>query len=146
MKIFIAADHAGFARKEKLKDFLAKSGYEIEDLGANELNQDDDYPDYGLKLGEKVVDSQVLGILVCGNGQGVCIAANKVQGIRAVSAFTIEMAKTTRLDDDANVLCLPGRFLSDQEVEEIVATWLETEFSKADRHQRRIEKITNYER
>lgn len=146
MRVFIASDHAGLERKNKIRNFLASKNYELEDLGPDQLDQQDDYPDYAFALAKKVVASKGRGVLVCGNGQGVCIAANKVKGIRAASAFDPEMAKTTRVDDDANILCLPGRFLDDDKIESIVETWLETDFSEEPRHLRRIKKISDYEK
>lgn len=143
--IYIGSDHAGFERKEALKQFLLNHDYSIEDLGPAKFDQDDDYPDFALAVAQKVQESGDRGIVICGNGQGVCITANKVRGIRAASAFSPEVAKTIRIDDDANILCLPGRFLEESEIEAIVIAWLTTDFSDAERHKRRIAKISNYE-
>lgn len=142
MTIYIASDHAGFERKQMLKNYLVELGFEVKDLGPDTFDPQDDYPDFALPLAHQVANSpNDRGILLCGNGQGVCIAANKVQGIRAASAFSPEMAATTRADDNANILCLPGRFLDDETVKTIVKTWLETPFSGAKRHIRRLRKI-----
>jgi ribose 5-phosphate isomerase B len=146
LTIYIASDHAGFERKEWLREQLAGAGYQIEDLGAVALQPDDDYPQYGFALAERVAaEPDALGILLCGSGQGICVAANKVKGIRAVSAFSPELAASTRNDDHANILCLPARFLSDAEVLAITSTWLETPVSNDERHVRRVTQIQNYE-
>ena len=145
-EIYIAADHAGFARKEALKDYLAKQGYAIKDFGAEKLDQQDDYPDYAYPLAQAVVKDGRLGILLCGNAEGVCIVANKVDGVRAALGYSLEAARTSRQDDDANVLCLPGRELSDKRIYEIVDVWLATEFSGEERHQRRLEKVKKIEK
>jgi len=137
--VYIAADHAGFERKEALKAALDAAGYAVEDLGAPTLQPDDDYPPYAFALADRVAASAGShGILLCGNGQGVCIAANKVAGVRAATAVTPDMARSTRNDDDANVLCLPARFVSDEAAFAIAKTWLETPFSAEERHRRRL--------
>lgn len=144
--VVISADHAGFARKEWLKQLLMGRGYQVTDLGPETLQPDDDYPAYAFRLAEAVVgDPLTKGILLCGNGQGICVAANKVTGIRAVSAFSPEMAVSTRNDDNANVLCLPGRFQENDEIGEIAIAWLETQFSDEERHHRRIGQLAERE-
>ena len=145
-QIYIASDHAGFERKDWLKQQLIAAGYQLEDLGAASLQPDDDYPQYGFALAERVVaEPEALGILLCGSGQGICVAANKVKGARAVSAFSPEMAASTRNDDHANILCLPARFLSNNEILAITTTWLTTPVSNDERHVRRVTQIQNYE-
>ena len=143
--IYIASDHAGFERKAKLASKLKAAGYDVVDLGPTALNPDDDYPEFAARLARRVSQEGGHGILLCGNGQGICIAANKITGIRAVSAYTPEQAQTTRTDDDANILCLPGRFQTDQEVWSVVEAWLSTSFSQAERHLRRIREISQLE-
>ncbi len=143
--LYIAADHAGYDRKAWLVGALAAAGCPVVDLGPSTLAEDDDYPDYALPLARRVVAEQARGILLCGNGQGMCIVANKVPGVRAVSALSPEMARTTRSDDNANILCLPGRFQTNDEILAIVTAWLTTPFSGAERHLRRIEKIQSAE-
>lgn len=144
--LVISSDHAGFERKEWLKQFLAQHGYQLQDLGPASYQADDDYPAYGLALGETVTkDPTTKGIAICGNGQGICIAANKVAGVRAVSAFSPEMAVSTRHDDDANVLCVPARFQTNEEIGAIVLAWLETPFSDEERHRRRIRQLIDQE-
>ena len=92
-----------------------------------------------------MTDKHARGIVLCGNAQGICIVANKVKGARAATGFNTEAAKTSRTDDDSNVLCLPGRFLSKKEMLEVVKEWLETPFSGADRHVRRLKKVGDIE-
>lgn len=144
--LYIAADHAGFKRKEWLKKYLIKLDYSFEDLGADQLKPDDDYPDYAYLLAKKVASNPgSQGILLCGSGQGVCIVANKVPGIRAVLGYNTFAAESSRLDDDTNILCLPARDLRRSQVKKIVQTWLQTGFSGADRHKRRLQKINDIE-
>lgn len=140
--LYIAADHAGYALKEHLKRFLAKHAIEVQDLGAHTLKKTDDYPDYARSLAKKVMRNQsARGILLCGSGQGMCIAANRVKGIRAVSAWDEKSATASRHDDDANVLCLAARMLTRKKAEDIVRSWLFTGFSGLVRHKRRLRKI-----
>lgn len=140
--IYIAADHAGFALKKYLKRFLAKRAIHVEDLGAHSFKKTDDYPDYALPLAKKVADAKsARGILLCGSGQGMCIAANRVSGVRAVSAWNTKSAVASRRNDDANVLCLAGRMLTRKQTEKIVLSWLFTGFSGLARHKRRLKKL-----
>ncbi|MBI2644571.1 RpiB/LacA/LacB family sugar-phosphate isomerase [Candidatus Uhrbacteria bacterium] len=140
--LFIAADHAGYTKKEYLKKYFEAHGISFQDLGAHTLDRDDDYPDYAKKLAYEVKKNQLnKGILICGSGQGVCITANKVHGIRAALAWNSQSARASRTDDDVNVLCLAARLLSNKEMEKIVLAWLKTPFSKKTRHIRRIQNI-----
>ena len=107
--IIIGADHAGFKLKEHIKKFLEKKGYSYVDMGAYKYNKDDDYPDFAKKVAVQVVKEKAKGILICGSGIGVCIAANKVKKIRAVLAHNIRSAKASRIDGNTNILCLGGR-------------------------------------
>ena len=143
--IYIAADHAGFERKEMLKKHMKKQGYSLKDFGAKKLDKTDDYPDYALPLARAVAEDAKRGILLCGNAEGVCIVANKVDGVRAALGYSVFSAKTSRADDNSNVLCIPGREFTDEEAKEIVDAWLETEFSFLDRHKRRLAKIEDIE-
>lgn len=146
-KIFIGADHAGFKLKEAVKKWLSKSGYTVVDCGAPTLNPADDYPDYAAKVGKKVVATKnALGILVCGSSEGVCVAANKVTGIRAVNVYDVDPAKKAREHLDANVLCLSGWYLWQNQALQITKTWLTTPFSGEVRHVRRIAKIAKLEK
>lgn len=144
--IYIGSDHAGWELKESLEEYLESEGYDVVDMGNQNLVNDDDYPDFGYAVAKRVVtDKHARGIVLCGNAQGICIVSNKVKGVRAVTGFNKEAAKSSREDDDANILCLPGRHLSKEEAKEITSEWLETEFSGQDRHVRRINKVKTIE-
>lgn len=144
-KIYIGSDHAGFELKEKIKKYLQGKRIPHEDLGTNSLDSVD-YPDYALEVAQKVVkEKDSKGILICGTGTGMVIAANKVKGIRAVAAYDKYSAKMSRNDNDANVLCLRGRFFPFEKIKEIVSMWLKTPFSGETRHKRRINKIKEFE-
>ena len=144
--IYLGGDHAGFFVKEKLKEFLEGKHIDYQDLGPYEYNEKDDYPDYAFKVGEKVAKNKgSRGILICGSGLGVSVAANKVKGIRAVSAYDEYSARMSRIDGDSNVLGLSGEHIHFLKIKRIVSIWLSTPFSKALRHSRRISKISKYE-
>lgn len=129
MKIAIGADHAGFEFKELLKEFISEEGYEIKDYGAYTFDKEDGFPDYALPVARAVASHEVdRGVLVCGSGIGVSIAANKVKGVRAVNCTSLEFAKLSRLHNDTNVICFPGRFLDINEAKEYFKIWMETEF------------------
>ncbi len=140
--IFLGTDHAGFLLKNALKDSLHVWGYMVEDLGAHELVADDDYPEYAARVAHAVMTHPgSMGILLCGSAEGMCIAANKFEGIRAGIGFSQEAAQSMRTDDDANILCLPARLVIDDDPFEIVKTFLATPFSGEARHARRIREI-----
>lgn len=144
MRIFLGADHGGFKLKEAIKKYLQDLNLDFEDLGNNNLNLKDDYPDYAILVAKKVAkEKNSRGILVCGTGTGMVIAANKVKSIRAVAAYDGYSAKMSRNDNDANILCLRGRFFPIKKIKEIISIWLATPFSKKARHQRRIKKINS---
>ena len=145
--IYLGADHAGFNMKASIKDHLEHKGYSVEDVGAHELDPNDDYPQYAQAVAESILEHPgSLGILSCGNAEGVCIAANKFDGIRAGVAYSIDAATTMRNDDNTNVICVPGRIDIPDDPLEIVDTFLETPFSEAARHKRRIEQVKKIER
>jgi len=145
--IYLGADHAGWEAKEKIKKILEKMDYKIVDMGNQNMVDDDDYPDFGHAVAKRVVsDPGSVGIVSCGNAQGICIVANKVKGIRAAVGFSEYAAETSRTDDNTNILCLPGRVLSEKELISVVTKWVETEFSGADRHKRRLEKVKEIEK
>ena len=147
MRIAIGSDHAGFELKEDVKKFLEGKGYEYRDFGAEVFDPQDDYPVYGRKVAEAVASGKYdRGIVVCGTGMGIGIAANKVLGIRAVACYTTDMAKISREHNDANVLALGGRLLAKELAWDIVAVWLETPFSEEERHKRRIRQIRDIEK
>lgn len=146
MKVYIGADHGGFKLKEKIKTWLTEWGFEFEDLGAHELKEDDDYPDYAFAVAGKVVSEPgSLGILACRSGQGECIAANKVKGIRAAVAWSGESARSARRDDNVNVLCLAADHVGMGEQRKIVSSFIGTPFEANARFQRRLEKINKIE-
>lgn len=144
-KIFVASDHAGFLRKEEIKKLLQSKKISVEDLGPERFDPDDDYPDFGKKVVERVKSGQGIGILICDTGIGMDILANKHQGIRASLAVNAFMAKRAREHNNANVLVL-GQDITDwPTTEQIVMTWLLTPFSGEERHVRRLKKIEEAE-
>ena len=139
-RIPIASDHAGFEMKEKLADMMRKLGYDVEDMGTHSPASTD-YPDYAHPLAEKVERGEVKrGVLLCGTGLGMAYAANRHHGVRAAVVWNTEIAKLAREHNDANVLVLPARFVSEEGGEAILKTWLDTPF-EGGRHQRRVDKI-----
>ena len=136
----IASDHAGFELKERLAKKLAELGYEVRDLGTNSPTSSD-YPDYAHPLAREVSTGEVRrGVLLCGTGLGMSYVANRYPNVRAAVAWSPEIAELARKHNDANVLVLPARFLSEEQGEEILKTWLETPF-EGGRHERRVSKI-----
>jgi|TARA_B100001964_G_C14209422_1_gene589759 ribose 5-phosphate isomerase B len=142
-KIILATDHAGFKLKEEIKEFLANKGYEVDDVGAHSLDQEDDYPDFIIPAAKKVAKEQSRGIILGSSGQGEAIAANKVKGIRAALYYgkNMDIVKLSRTHNNANILSLGAKFLSKEEAIKAVETWLETDFSNVERHKRRLKKI-----
>jgi ribose 5-phosphate isomerase B len=144
MKIAIGSDHRGFALKEQIKSAFTPDNIEFSDFGTNS-HDSTDYPDYALPVAKAVAKKQAdKGILICSSGNGMLITANKVRGIRAALAMTPEMARLSRLHNDANILVLAADFVDLQLVPKIVKVWLETPF-EGGRHDRRVGKIVNYE-
>jgi len=144
--IYLGADHAGWSVKEALETWLKDDGFNVIDMGNENLVEHDDYPEFSHAVAKRVTaDHGSLGIVACGNAQGVCIVANKVKGIRAATGFSEYAAESSRKDDDANVLCLPGRAIDLKEAKVITKKWLETEFGSAERHKRRLEKVAEIE-
>lgn len=147
MKIYLGADHNGFYLKEKVFAYLAKQGYDIEDVSGNELDPADDFPEFAQMAAIKVIgdeDKDPRAILLCGSGQGMAIAANRFRGIRASVVWDALESKMSRKDNDSNVLCLPARVLEDEDDkiwQGIVETWLSTPFANAARYKRRIAQI-----
>ena len=139
-ELLIASDHAGFELKEKLEAWLRDQGYTVTDLGT-ETTESTDYPDYAHPLAQRVSEGEAeRGILLCGTGLGMSYVANRYPHVRAAVAWTPEIAELARRHNDANVLALPARFLSEAEARQILRTWLETPFEHG-RHERRVEKI-----
>ncbi len=140
IKIALGADHAGLELKEKVREYLVSQGYEVEDLGTHSP-QPVDYPDYAEKVAARVAAKAVaFGVLVCGTGLGVAMAANKVPGIRAAPCNDTISARLAREHNDANVLTLGGRLTDEATARKILDTWLATPFAGG-RHERRVEKI-----
>lgn len=144
MKIYIGADHNGFEMKRHLLRVLADAGFEVIDKGDVELKPDDDFPQFA----EKVVIAMrgdngrdVRGILICGSGQGMCMAANRFKGIRASLVWDVHEARAARNDDDSNVLCLPARSIGLDEAVKIAECWLATPFAGAARFKRRLHEL-----
>lgn len=144
MRIALGADHAGFELKQKIKEYLAKQGYDVKDEGT--LSTDSvDYPDFARSVGQDVTDGNAeRGILVCGSGIGMAIAANKVPGVRAANVSTEYEAQMSREHNDANVLAVGARILDEALALKIVDKWLGTEFAGG-RHQKRVDKISQIE-
>jgi ribose 5-phosphate isomerase B len=140
-KIAIGCDHAGFEYKEELKKWLEKNGYTLHDFGTYS-NESTDYPDFAHPVAEAVENKQYdLGVLICGSANGVAIVANKHQGIRAAICWNEELAVLARQHNNANIVCLPARFISYTEAEKITDRFLHENF-EGGRHQRRVSKIS----
>lgn len=145
MKIAIGSDHGGFELKNIVKEYLVQNGHEIIDYGCNSKDSVD-YPSFGIAVGEAVVTSEVeRGIVICGSGIGISIAANKVNGVRCALVHDVYSAKLTRLHNDSNVLAMGGRIIGDDLALAIVSEWLNTSY-EGGRHQNRIDLITEYEK
>lgn len=144
--IYLGSDHAGFQLKEKLKVWLLKKKINFVDLGNTKLDKKDDYPDYAKKVSKAVVEEKSKGILFCGSGQGMCMVANKIKGVRAGVVTNLREARLIREHNNANVLCLSGWEMKDQLAYRIVNKFLNTKFSKNVRHKRRVNKIKKMEK
>ncbi len=140
MNIAIGSDHAGFKLKNEMLGYLLEKGHEIQDFGPDTADSVD-YPDYSHQVAESVATAEnELGIVICGSGNGVCITANKHKGVRAALAWEVEIAALARQHNNANVLCLPARFISKAKAFKIVDAWLDASF-EGGRHQNRVDKI-----
>ncbi len=149
MKIYLAADHQGFHFKEKIFAYLSKHGYDVEDVGDQVLDPDDDFPQFAYAATTKVIgseDDDPRAILLCGGGQGMAMAANRIQGIRAAVIWDAHEARMTRYDNDSNVLSLPARVLQDKDEvwQGILETWLNTKFAGAPRFVRRNKQLDEF--
>ena len=139
--MLVGADHAGYELKAKLVGELKRLGYEPVDVGAETLDPQDDYPDFARPVAEAVSRGDVRrGVLTCGSGLGMSFVANRYPHVRAAVVWSPEIAELSRKHNDANILVLPSRFMSDDESLEILRRWLETPFDGG-RHERRVEKI-----
>lgn len=147
MKIVLGADHGGFELKEQVKDFLVNLGYAIEDAGNLVYDAKDDYPDFAIKVAKIVSEGAATkGIIICGSGVGACIAANKINGVRACVCHDTYSAKQGVSHDDMNVLCLGGRIIGIETAKELVLGFVQTSFSNEERHRRRLEKVLALEK
>lgn len=140
-RIYLGADHAGFALKQKLVDELKRLGFEPVDVGPKSLDPQDDFPDFAKPVAEAVSQGKVQrGVLTCGTGLGMSYTANRFPKVRAAVAWSPEVAELARKHNDANILVLPARFVSEEEGMEILHRWLDTNF-EGGRHARRVGKI-----
>lgn len=144
-KLLLGSDHAGFHLKQELKAFLKNKKIPFQDLGPKTYNPKDDYPDFAKLVAKKVIKNKTKGVLICGNAEGICIAANKIKGARAAVLYDNYTAKTSRLDDNANIACLRGRKFPHKKATKILLTFLKTKFSNKQRHKRRIKQIKKLE-
>lgn len=150
--IIIGSDHGGFEQKQALKEWLQAQGYVVEDVGAHQFDPDDDYPQFAFAVAQRVVDtnSQVtqpsaIGIITCRSAGGVTIATNKVAGARGVAIFDEKSALHAKEHNNANVITLSGDWISHKQAKELVKIFLNAEFTSAQRHQRRLAQITQFE-
>lgn len=140
MRVYLGSDHAGFAMKQAVKEYLDKRGYEVTDVGTDS-GESVDYPDFAHEVAHAVSSGDAdRGVLVCGSGIGMAMAANKVSGVRAATVTDPELAKMSRAHNDANVVALGGRYIPQQTAEEILDAFFDTPF-EGGRHQRRVDKI-----
>ena len=146
MRIAVGADHAGFPLNERVIETLRAAGHDIEDFGTHDGSTSDDYPDYALAVGRTVQSGRAeLGILICGSGAGVSVAANKIRGVRAVLCADTYTALQSREHDDCNVLCLGARVTGPELALEIVRAFVAARFTNEERHQRRLQKVAQIE-
>lgn len=145
--VYVGADHGGFKLKEQIKLWLSEWKVDYHDLGAHELDEADDYPDYAFAVAKRVAEmpNSSLGILACRSGGGMTIVANKVVGIRAVPVYEPKQAVHARTDDHANIISVSGDWMSLDQVKATLKAFLETEPDASERHVRRVAKITEYE-
>ena len=144
MKIYLGSDHNGYQYKQDLANVLRNAGHEVLDDGNVSIDPNDDFPQFaGQVVNDLLVDTDpdAKGILICGSGQGMAMAANRFKGIRASLCWNLEEARASRNDDDSNVLCLSSRYLSIEEAQSIVTTFLQTPFAGAPRFIRRIQEL-----
>jgi ribose 5-phosphate isomerase B len=143
MRVGVAADHGGFALKEQVIEALRAAGHQPVDFGAHRLDAEDDYPDFVIPLAKALARAEVdRGVAVCGSGVGACVAANKIPGVRAALIHDAFSAHQGVEDDDLNLICLGGRVVGPALAWELIRTFLAARFSAAERHRRRIAKVT----
>jgi ribose 5-phosphate isomerase B len=142
MKIYIGSDHNGFRHKPAIISYAKRRGFEVEDVGHETFDPGDDFPVFAARVANAVVaNPESRGIVLCGSGQGVCIAANRFRGVRAGLGYDRESVRSSRSDDDINVLCLPASRLDVQAIEKLVDVFLDTEFDAAKRRIRRLRQL-----
>ena len=146
MRIGIATDHGGYGLKEELLNHLRAAGYEVVDFGAYSLNPNDDYPDFVIPLARAVAAAEIeRGVAICGSGVGAAVCANKVPGIRAAIIHDHFSARQGVEDDHMNIICMGGRTVGPAVAWDLVQTFLAAEFSHAERHLRRLDKVASLE-
>ncbi len=144
--IYVSSDHRGFELKNYLVSELSSKGVKIVDLGPKDMNPNDDYPDYAKLVAEEIQENpENRGILICANGVGISIAANKFKGVRAALSWDPKHAESSRTDDDANILVLPAEYMTKEEALEIAQKWLITGFSGEEKYIKRLEKLEKLE-
>lgn len=144
MKLYIGADHNGFEYKQRLIELLTRQGHEVVDEGDTAKQPEDDFPQFAGRVVHAMLadsDKEAKGLLVCGSGQGMCMAANRFKGIRAALCWDADEARSSRNDDNSNVLCLSARYTPFEDAEAIVNTWLSTPFAGAPRFVRRLREL-----
>lgn len=146
--IYLGADHAGLERKEELREFLiSQFNCIVHDLGASQFDSEDDFPDYAKRVCEEVAkDNNSIGVLICGTGQGMDMAANKIKGVRAAVCWDIDTTKHAREHLDANVLCFGASYFSKPGAKEIVKIFIQTQFLNKEKYIRRIRKVAELEK
>lgn len=146
MKVYIGTDHNGFHLRNTLVEYLKKAGYDVQDESLPQLDPNDDYPVFAGRVVNDILTSQdkdPRGILICGSGQGMCMTANRFKGIRAAMVYDRESVRSSRNDDDANIICLPAKTLEKDDAKVIIETFLNTPFGAAERYKRRIREMDN---
>lgn len=144
MKIYVGADHNGFHMRESLIKYLKAQGYDVVDDGDKRLDPHDDFPVFAQKVVTDIMASDNMdprGILLCGSGQGMCMAANRFPGIRAAMLYDHNSARSSRNDDNSNVACIAAKTMPEPEVQKIIKTWLDTPFAAAPRFIRRLKEL-----
>lgn len=144
MKIYIGADHNGFQLRNYLIDYLKRARYDVVDEGDTKLDPNDDFPQFAGRTIAAVLgsdDPDPRGILICGSGQGMCMAANRFKGIRASLVWNLSEARSSRNDDNSNVLCIPAKEIKQEQLPQILETWLNTPFAGATRFVRRLKEL-----
>ncbi len=144
MKVYVGADHNGFHLRNSLVAYLKRAGYAVQDDGDEKLDPEDDFPVFATRVAKDLLgsdDKDAKGILLCGSGQGMCMAANRFRGIRACLGYDQTSIRASRNDDDANVLCLPANTVDKNTLNVLVETFLNTKFAAAPRFSRRIQEL-----